>query len=584
MVNSIFSAETSLSSPPAVPGEFRLLVGHFLQRLYNFELVATNAESRNTIVQILVLLSLPGQFLPFWFFMPPADMLASFLRNQERVILSFEYYFIGFSMIITGLVAVLNWNALFPDQKDCAVLSPLPIPARTIFLAKIASLLIFQLCFTLIINVTSTFLFPYLALVRTAGHESIVWWIIVHAFSILVGNLLIILCLLAIQGFLLLCSSARLLPRISLLAQFALFVLLLAGLLLIPDMENHLEAYCRGTSRWLQFVPSTWILGIYESLLGRTHSPVSSLAVWGWCAIAGTALAAAILYYTSYRRHLRNASASTPEPYRTSWALPSKVWNVFCRRLFREPQERAIFEFVGKTLCRSRLHQLYLLGYLGAGLAFLIEQVVSLWAGKGWQGFVASDATLRAIPLGIGFFVLVGLRMIYALPAELPANWIFQMATGSESSRGIVVARKTMLWQVLLPLHLLFFVFAAFFQGWSAAFLQGALNLGIALFLMEWLLGSFDRIPFTATYQPGKARIHLMWPVYWAGFYFYSFVMAAWEGFLITKPAAFLIFGSLLLCSIAWLRRRSRHPGQISRPLIFDDVPNPTIQLLNLEY
>jgi hypothetical protein len=345
-----------------------------------------------------------------------------------------------------------------------------------------------------------------------------------------------------------------------------------------------LEAYCRGTSRWLQFLPSTWVLGIYESLMGRAHSPVAPLAAWGWWAIAGAALAAAVLYYTSYRRHLRNAAASNPEPYRMAWALPSKVWDAFSRHFFREQQERAIFEFVWKTLCRSRLHQLYLLGYLGAGLAFLIGQVVSLWAAEGWQGFANSGTTLRAIPLGSGFFVLVGLRMIYALPAELPANWIFQMATGSKSSRGIAVARKAMLCQVLLPLHLLFFFFAAIFQGWGTAFLQGALNLAIALFLMEWLLGSFDRIPFTAAYQPGKARIHLMWPVYWAGFYFYSFVMAAWEGYIITRPAAFLIFGALLLTSIAWLRRKSGHSGHISRPLIFDDVPNPTLQLLNLEY
>lgn len=584
MINSMFHAEALGNLHRPGPGKFSMLTRHFLKRLSNFELVATNADSRNTVVQILVLLSLPGQFLPFWFFFPPADMLPGFQQNPGRIILGFEYYFICFSMIITGLVAVLNWNALFPDQKDCAALSPLPIHARIIFLAKLASLLIFQLCFTLIMNVTCTFLFPYFALVRTAGHESIVWWILVHAFSILAGNLLIVLCLLSFQGLLLLCSSARLLPRISLLAQFALFVLLLAGLLLIPDMENHLAAYCRGTSRWLQFLPSTWVLGIYESLMGRTHSPVASLAVWGWWAIAGIALAAAMLYYISYRRHLRNAAASNPEPYWTSWALPSKVWNVFSRRLFREQQERGIFEFVWKTLCRSRLHQLYFFGYLGAGLAFLIQQVVSLWAAEGWQGFVNSASTLRAIPLGIGFFVLVGLRMIYALPAELPANWIFQMAAGSESSRGIMVARKAMICQVLLPLHLLFFFFTVIFQGWGTAFLQGALNLAIALFLMEWLLGSFDRIPFTAAYQPGKARIHLMWPVYWAGFCFYSFVMAAWEGYIITRPAAFLVFGALLLTSIAWLRRKSGLSGHISRPLIFDDVPNPTLQLLNLEY
>jgi len=66
-----------------------------------------------------------------------------------------------------------------------------------------------------------------------------------------------------------------------------------------------------------------------------------------------------------------------------AWTWSSKAWNAFCRCVFREPRERAVFEFAWKTLCRSRFHQLYLLGYLGAGLAFLVFGILLL-AGVIW--------------------------------------------------------------------------------------------------------------------------------------------------------------------------------------------------------
>jgi hypothetical protein len=264
-----------LTGTLSVPGKFRILARHFLQRLHNFELVATDVDSRNTIVQILVLLSLPGQFLPFWFFSRRLTC-CPFLQHQHRAILSFEYYFISFSMIITGLVTVLNWSSLFPDQSDHAILSPLPLHARVLFGSKLTALLIFQLTFTFIINISSTFLFPYFAYVRIDSRESELLWTFVHAFSIVAGNLLILVCLMCIQGLSLLLASALLYPKLSLLMQFGLFILLQNGLLMIPEIETHLAAYCRGDSQWLKFLPPTWILGLYESLMGRAYSPMTS--------------------------------------------------------------------------------------------------------------------------------------------------------------------------------------------------------------------------------------------------------------------------------------------------------------------
>jgi hypothetical protein len=42
-------------------------------------------------------------------------------------------------MLVVGLFAVLSWDSTFPDRRDVLVLAPLPVRARTLFLAKVAA-------------------------------------------------------------------------------------------------------------------------------------------------------------------------------------------------------------------------------------------------------------------------------------------------------------------------------------------------------------------------------------------------------------------------------------------------------------
>ena len=46
------------------------------------------------------------------------------------------YFFVLYSMVVMGLVMVLNWDALFPDRRDYLILTPLPLPANAIFAGK----------------------------------------------------------------------------------------------------------------------------------------------------------------------------------------------------------------------------------------------------------------------------------------------------------------------------------------------------------------------------------------------------------------------------------------------------------------
>ena len=48
-----------------------------------------------------------------------------------------QHFLIATTMLVVGLFAVLSWESTFPDRRDVLVLGPLPVPARTLFLAKV---------------------------------------------------------------------------------------------------------------------------------------------------------------------------------------------------------------------------------------------------------------------------------------------------------------------------------------------------------------------------------------------------------------------------------------------------------------
>ena len=50
-----------------------------------------------------------------------------------------QHFLIATTMLVVGLFAVLSWDATFPDRRDVLVLAPLPVRARTMFLAKVAA-------------------------------------------------------------------------------------------------------------------------------------------------------------------------------------------------------------------------------------------------------------------------------------------------------------------------------------------------------------------------------------------------------------------------------------------------------------
>ncbi|HYK91903.1 MAG TPA: hypothetical protein VE398_24265 [Acidobacteriota bacterium] len=291
-----------------------------------------------------------------------------------------------------------------------------------------------------------------------------------------------------------------------------------------------------------------------------------------------------ISYILAYKRQLRKnvpvgRAGSAIDP-----AIKSPAARLFHHLFLRSPRERATYCFTVKTLVRSQTHRTYFGAYLGVGLAFVVMGLVTLFTRHGFEAVFAVRSELLSIPLVLGFFVLLGLRVVFSLPAYLPSNWIFRLTDGNNLSVCLSGVRKSMIALGLLPLLGLAFPFYLKVWGWQTAAVHTAYCATLSLILIEVLLLRFDRIPFTCTYTPGSANLKLLWPVYLFGFTNYAYTMTELEQVLLRRPPLFILFfcaSLVLLLAMSACRKR-----QIRRLSAFryeaESAPAP--EILTLSY
>jgi CubicO group peptidase (beta-lactamase class C family) len=107
----------------------------------DLELLSAHAEgdSRTLLGQFASLLIFCSLGLAAW-----AAMWAASVRDAPALVhligaWTMEHFLIATTMLVVGLFAVLSWESTFPDRRDVLVLGPLPVRARTLFLAKVAA-------------------------------------------------------------------------------------------------------------------------------------------------------------------------------------------------------------------------------------------------------------------------------------------------------------------------------------------------------------------------------------------------------------------------------------------------------------
>ncbi|HSD28127.1 MAG TPA: hypothetical protein VLL75_12545, partial [Vicinamibacteria bacterium] len=168
-------------------------------------------------------------------------------------------------------------------------------------------------------------------------------------------------------------------------------------------------------------------------------------------------------------------------------------------------------------------------------------------------------------------------------PSSLGANWIFRLTETPGSADYAAGIRRSALHTVVLPLLVLLAIPYAVYWGPVAAAAHLLLALAVALVTIEWLFLGFPKIPFTCTYQPGKANLRVTWPRHAAVFVLYCGVVPSLAARVEARPAPFVVSLCVLLAAWLWLVRLRGRQAREGR-LLFDDAAAAPVTVLGLEW
>jgi hypothetical protein len=478
--------------------QFRVLYREFLFRVVDLEILAPQGEMSKLLGQFAALLI----FVSLWLSFVAGMMSAGRTNPVAGLLITWVagHFLVATTMLAVGLFAVMSWDSTFPDRRDVQVLFPLPIGARTLLLAKIAAIATALGITVLSLNVFTGIIAPVASAsaigVVPLARSFAAYWIATFAAAVFIFCLV-----LTAQGL------AQLLPRqkflrISSFLQMAFFVLLLTVYFLEPPFSD--VADLLRNQRVLYWVPSYWYLGLFQELAGPTLPGAGLLARRALMGLAIVLCGAAASYLLCYWRTMRQI-AEQPDilPDRSGLRWLPRFGNSF---------QTAVVQFSIRTLLRSRQHRVILSFYLGIALGL----AMFLSSGPALQQFALengawhrANTSLMVASNIILCFAVLGIRVVFSMPLEIRANWIFRVASHAAADACVAANRRSLYTLALLPVWIA--AAALFFWLWPRQIaaehlaLLAALGIGIA----ELGLHGFHKIPFTCSYLPGKLHFNM---------------------------------------------------------------------------
>ena len=512
----------------------------------------------------------------------------------RQAIISDTFLMICVIVMLAGLIAALVAPAMFPTEVDYVTLTPLPIPRRRIFGAKVAAVLIFAGTVILAAVLFFAVSFPLFTHTRWSENPELAR-IGSLAVATAAGSTFAFLAVMAVQGLILTVLPRGWVTRASMLLQSAA----IGGLILMAPVVFNLaspEDWRRGwQTEWLLFPPA-WFLGVEQMLLGREQAWISTLGRLG---LAGPAIAAAVTmacYGWLYRRPERLASLPPKAPAEAGlarrpapdMAVHSSNGPTYGRRTRGQRHGgawTAVWVFLTSTLARNRLPQLVFLIAWASGLAIVANNLQD--GLRHMEAFRAdAEATMASAAVSMPFVLMLlaaaGLRAAFLLPISLPANWMFRVTDFPRArAERLDAVEQAFIRLAILPA----LAMTAPVQIWVLGVERGLLALMVATLsaavLLEFVLIGWRRVPFTCTWLPGKRPLPFA-VLAVIGVYAVTASVASFTAHTITYMPRGVVGLSVLLASIAAVLRWGRKRSWARSPLEFEDEPFDRMQKLGL--
>ena len=469
--------------------EFPVLVRHFFRRFFDNDTIQTDGETQTTVIRVLSIIAAPGLMISFF-----AATALSQPRGWGAV--GLHYFFVLFSFVVMGGVAIFEWEMLFPDRLDFLVLSPLPLKPRQMLTAKVLALTGFFTLFLVSCNLFATVIFPQGHVRQTFAHGVAVISAGVFAALFFVALGSVMLCVLDASQF------RAVSPLVQTLSVMALV------LLTAHSGQYSLLAKPLGAARW---VPSFWFLSVYERLMYGDAAPAFA-HVMSQYAVLGTAGLAAIVLLTyplAWARAQKMAIEGATRNRRES----SRRLAWLIHRVVRSPGERAVFHFIGQTMRRNNRYQAYLAMYSGSGLGLAAAFSIVIREKAGSVSVGLSDLGLHAVMPMLIFWVVSGLRVAFAFPVNLQAGWIFRV-TGVHVSECAAAARRWVQSCALSVVACVVIGLCAVHWDRRQVMVQAVCGAAISFLLVDAFFFSQWAVPFNRPRMPGRTSLPLMLTLY----------------------------------------------------------------------
>ncbi len=188
-----------------------------------------------------------------------------------------------------------------------------------------------------------------------------------------------------------------------------------------------------------------------------------------------------------------------------------------------------------------------------------------------------------SIPLILVYCLVVGLRVVFEIPADLRANWIFKLQLDPGTAESVALGR-TLAWAFLAP-FLLFVCFPAYIYawGWQVAALHLAFVTVMTMLLVETMMVRLRKIPFTCSLPVFKENAFVVVFLLIVGFSFFVRGGAYFEYLAFLYPLRTILLVIFLGGWWSAIRQYRANILEMDKRIIFEEGPVETVQLLGLE-
>jgi hypothetical protein len=578
----------------------RLLTRHFLRCFLENDLIAPDADRAQLVAVTGATLLSSTIFITV--------VMACFKYVVGRhtpgqlavAALDDRFFYIALSMVVLGLLAAAQWDALVVDARDTAILEPLPVRTGTIRRAKLAAVAVMGLGAAAALNAVPSVVFPLLMLInQKIGIGSGLALVAAQALVTLAAGAFAYLAVIAFRETLAAILGPRWFHRVSPWAQGAVIVALGSALLLMPPASVRVE---RGLAAASLNSPPLWFLGAHEVVAGgilaeaprghltrrqlagdrpataayrRHQARFRALAARAVLGFSGVGMLAAAAYSWNARRRLPVLAPARLSDRARRWP---RVRAFASSLAAGDAAARAGYFFALAAMWRSPTHRLTLACAAAVGVAMSVVAVAGVDLQRAATLGTAPTRLLAIQPLILGA-LLVGFRHVIRVPAELRASWGIQLAWQNKERQFMAGVRRAALAGLIVPVLAALLPLFAYVLGSRLALAHAALGLAAAIVVLETLLLGYTKVPFACTYVPSE-NLKALAPIYLLVFLIGAFSFAGMEGAALASPAAAARVLLFLAVGLAAVRLRAR-ARPLSGVVDFNEAP-ASIQRLGL--